>query len=392
MAQSLCEEDKKRDKIFLLVIPNEEGSTQKLLIKAKEVICPECKEPSLMKIKDYKISIYDCKNKHKKDNISLDEYEKTQNIDVSKIICDKCKKNIKEEESYKQFCLCITCKMNLCSSCKNKHDKNHNIIKYELKNYICSEHGDNYYSYCKTCGINLCMVCENDHEEHDVKSFRKLLPKTNDLKSQLSKLKEYINKLKNEINEIKKKLDNILENFEKYYKINDDIISSYNIKNKNYEILHNISAINHDQVINDINEIINENDISNKCNKIMNLYNQMDIKEIKKNKEINENNNNESNNNDNNMNIMINNNIDINSESYKRLKEEYEDLLSNPNNIGLKVELFNKNNIYEWKATLLGPKDTSYSGGLFFLKAIFPKDYPENPPDLIHLIFSLFFL
>ena len=92
------------------------------------------------------------------------------------------------------------------------------------------------------------------------------------------------------------------------------------------------------------------------------------------------------NNNTNNMNITnnnINNNIDINSKSYKRIKEEYEDLVLNPiKDIGLTIELFNKNNIYEWKITMFGPKDTSYSGGLFFLKAIFPKDYPYTPPEV----------
>ena len=48
-----------------------------------------------MKIKDYKISLFECKNGHKIDNLSFDEFEKTQNIDLSKIICNICKKNPK---------------------------------------------------------------------------------------------------------------------------------------------------------------------------------------------------------------------------------------------------------------------------------------------------------
>ena len=282
LIETLSEDDKNRDIINILVFSNEEESTNNIVVKSKEVICPNCFEPAYMNIKNYKISIYDCKNRHKINNILLDEYEQTQNINISKIICDKCKENIKEEKNYKDLCICISCKMNLCPLCKNNHDNNHNIIKYELKNYNCSEHGDSYYSYCKDCGINLCMVCENDHEDHDVKSFRKLLPKNNELNSQLSKLKDYINNLKNDIKEIKLKLDNVSNNFDKYYKINEDIFNSYNIKNKNYEILHNINEIKNDQSINDINGVINEKDINNKFKKIMNLYNQMGIKEITK--------------------------------------------------------------------------------------------------------------
>ncbi len=44
---------------------------------------------------DYKINIYECKNKHKIENILLNEFEETQNIDRTNIICDRCKNNNK---------------------------------------------------------------------------------------------------------------------------------------------------------------------------------------------------------------------------------------------------------------------------------------------------------
>ena len=66
-----------------------------------------------------------------------------------------------------------------------------------------------------------------------------------------------------------------------------------------------------------------------------------------------------------------------------RIKQEYEDLKKHPVvNCGVYVFLLNPNNVYEWIFTLLGPKDTSYSGGVFLLKAIFPKNYPETAPDI----------
>jgi len=69
-----------------------------------------------------------------------------------------------------------------------------------------------------------------------------------------------------------------------------------------------------------------------------------------------------------------------------KLKKEYEDLQSNPNaSIGCTVGLFDKNDLFNWKVSLLGPKDSFYSGGIFFLKLRFPKDYPNNPPQIYFL-------
>ena len=51
-------------------------------------------------------------------------------------------------------------------------------------------------------------------------------------------------------------------------------------------------------------------------------------------------------------------------------------------NIGFTVLLANKNDLFTWKCALIGPTDTSYSGGLFFLKAYFPDNYPSEPPEI----------
>ena len=70
--------------------------------------------------------------------------------------------------------------------------------------------------------------------------------------------------------------------------------------------------------------------------------------------------------------------------AFQKIKEEYISLKSNPiTNIGLNIlNLPNENNIFEWVFSLNGPKDTSYSGGIFYLKAYFPNDYPLTAPEV----------
>ena len=121
--------------------------------------------------------------------------------------------------------------------CKESHDDNHIIINYELKNFICDKHGDNYNLYCKTCKENMCICCENEHEAHEIISFGKIIPNKSEFNNYLNKLKDDISKFKNEVKNIVNILEKIMENFDIYYQINTNIINSFNIKRKNYEIL-----------------------------------------------------------------------------------------------------------------------------------------------------------
>ena len=67
----------------------------------------------------------------------------------------------------------------------------------------------------------------------------------------------------------------------------------------------------------------------------------------------------------------------------KKIKGEFQDLNSNPiSNIGATIGLINEDNIFEWQCSLMGPKDTSYSGGLFFLRIKFPDNYPQSAPEV----------
>ena len=252
-------QDKSRNKMNILVneieAPEEHQIAEsQCIIKSKEIICPECQENIRIKIKDYNISLFECKNHHNMD-LLLDEYNQTQNINLRKIICQNCQNYNKGSVHNNIFSRCNNCKLNLCPICSSQHDKNHNIINYDEKNYLCEEHNQYYMAYCENCKQNMCLFCEQNHFNHNIIHFGKLIPNKGKLNSYLETLKEKNIQIKNDIKQIIMKLNNVIENFDIYYNINENLILNYNQKKFNYEILYNINNIDKNNIINDMNII-----------------------------------------------------------------------------------------------------------------------------------------
>ena len=227
------------------------------------------------------ICLYDCKNNHKIDKIFLSEFESTQTIDLSKIICQNCKKFSKANVHNKSFYICNTCKLNLCPICYSNHNKKHLIINYDDRNYKYKIHNKIFTEYCKECKQNLCIFCERNHKGHTIESLGKLIPdenKLNDYNKFLSQLKGKINKLKEEVNAIINELNEFQKNIENYYDISEKIIQNYEEEKINFEILHNIDNIINNQVIKDLENIINDSNIPNKFKKIIDINNKMNDK------------------------------------------------------------------------------------------------------------------
>ena len=103
------EEDKRRNKINILVYDINKTEIKENKIELNEIICPECKENILIRIDEYKINLYNCKNNHNKNNILIKEYD--NKIDISKIICDKCKIKNKSNTYKNEFYRCNICKI-----------------------------------------------------------------------------------------------------------------------------------------------------------------------------------------------------------------------------------------------------------------------------------------
>ena len=184
--------DKKINEIKILVYLIEEYEKNNKIIESKYIICPECKENIRIKIENYKIKLYECKNRHEFNNILLEEYENIQKIDISKIKCDKCENN-KSNTYNNEFYRCIECKINLCPLCKLNHNKEHNIINYEKKNYICEIHNNIYIKYCKDCKMNICTICSNKHKLHNTIYYDNIIPDIEEMKKK-SKRIERINR------------------------------------------------------------------------------------------------------------------------------------------------------------------------------------------------------
>ena len=118
--ESIIKKDEKNINMIVNELYNDKDNEGNLK-QSKDIICPICNEICLIKLNDYKITFYNCKNEHKFTKIMFNEYFDFQKIDESKIICDKCKgkdKNKKSEVNNKRFYKCCTCNINLCPLCK----------------------------------------------------------------------------------------------------------------------------------------------------------------------------------------------------------------------------------------------------------------------------------
>ena len=241
--------NKNNNSIKVLVLKID--SPKQIFIKSKDIICPICQGLCRIKYDDLSITLYDCEKNHTT-NLPIMKFDEMQKINISNIICNQCKLNNKGETYNHDFYICLTCKQNICPLCKSKHENNHNIIKYEEKNYICSKHNDIFFKYCQDCKMNICILCENEHKRHKMIFFGDLISKIEEIKNKLKEKKKEIELFKENINKVIIELDNFMKIIDKYIDINKEMLDNYDIKKKNYIILSNISEIN------DNNDIFNK--------------------------------------------------------------------------------------------------------------------------------------
>ena len=260
-------------------------------VKSKCIICNRCKNESLIEKNGNNI-IIKCECGHEEGPFkSIKHFHETQKIDLSQIKCG-CNNCNNDRSTCSNFFKCITCEINLCNICKNKHSKanvNHYIINYDDINTICCFDKDGHKnerlnSYCNQCHVNLCWDCEKEHEEHDIINFKNLLKHNNEYFNNKKKLSDLLIEFKKLIYAIIFILISILKNFELKIEIIDDIKSGFKIESRNYNRILNNKTINEIQkeCLNDLDEIAHKDNVIDIFNKIISISNKdFKLNEIK---------------------------------------------------------------------------------------------------------------
>ena len=193
---------------------------------------------------------------HKTQELSLNDY--LSNNNKPNEVCNKCNKNISNENFY-----CHECKIILCSDCKNTHTNEHNLIDVNEYNIKCQIHNDNkYLYYCYNCSSNLCEICHLNHDnEHNIIPLSNLSIKIDEIDYITNKNKEY---------------EKIIQNYKNYISLNNILLDTYKIHGNNFYYMKNLRNIIRFMQNSDINKNIIEhmqNDLQ-KQNTILEKFNE----------------------------------------------------------------------------------------------------------------------
>ena len=242
--------NKNQIKIFGISKENKAKNKCKKCYESKKrksrIVCLKCLDnyninnSCLINFEDYKIILSDCNKGHRISDILIEDFEA-------------------------------------------KNFNNHNDIHYK-----CNIHQNEIFcSYCTKCKENLCFICENKHShKSDIISFNQILFNSdeyiNNLTAKMIYFENKINKLMRQIEKIKGILNYFMKHIEKYYSLISSIIDNYDINKRNYWMIKNLKQINIDNVIEDIDKIIKNKNLTEKFNYVLSIYNKLKYKnEIK---------------------------------------------------------------------------------------------------------------
>ena len=68
----------------------------------------------------------------------------------------------------------------------------------------------------------------------------------------------------------------------------------------------------------------------------------------------------------------------------RRIQNELKQMNSNPPS-NCSAGPISEDNLYSWRATIMGPENTPYHNGVFYLKIEFASDYPFRAPKIMFI-------
>lgn len=248
--------------------------------------CPKCNyNDCVINLLDYQISYYGCEHKHSFSSM-YDDYFKHQTMDNSTIKCCEPGCDHTQKSDPLDFLWCLTCTRMLdnnktyCKGCGAKHEKDHNMQKWNDKNYYCLNHFNRVDKYCFTCKQNLCKDCKKEHKNHKFKSYEVMTPSKNDLddlEKNIAKIDKIIKDLDYVVNDLIYRLKGSVKMFKWYTRIAKDIIEKYKMFHsdfKNYEILKSIRNIrfSNDKIYKVLNSVIEKKDSIIQSGLLIDIY------------------------------------------------------------------------------------------------------------------------
>ena len=251
--------------------------------KFNYIKCPKCYNLSFLSINNNNnITLENCINNHKFDDILIHEFIKKQKKNLENIECNICNNN---KNLYNNNFYICSCGKRICKLCLENHNiENHNIIEFNKRYSICNNHEKEFISYCKDCKMNLCEECEKDHYKHEIKIYEMINAiRKEEMKNKLNDNKEKINEFKEQIDKLNGIYNNFIINLkndlEDYINLINQILYYLNNLN-NYETIINVINFKLEQLNIDISNFLSKN-IRNKFKYLMDIFerdtNEMDI-------------------------------------------------------------------------------------------------------------------
>ena len=224
--------------------------------------CPKCyliPFISLNHSSKQSILQFKCLNNHVIDKPLKELYFESKKYQINSIKCQNCK-----EENISKLFYCIKCYGFYCEneihSLKEGHDILIPVSKIDSCCFEKNHQNNSIIAYCKTHNKNICHFCKNEeHESHEIEELEYL--KENEIeiiKNNIKKIEEnynlflikvnsFISNLKQLIEEITIEFNLFKENKELEIKLSKDLINSYELKKKefnlNYQIIQNVKNI-----------------------------------------------------------------------------------------------------------------------------------------------------